>query len=115
MKLKHKKPCNECPWRKTALAGWLGGHDPNYYADAVDNNEVPACHQIDFGPDSDKTAMCAGALATMANQCKSAYNTDGGEEARQIVGKNDNCFQHVGLFYQHHTGEIYTIPMLRNN
>jgi hypothetical protein len=83
------------------------------YADAVDNNEVPACHKQDHGPESDKTAMCAGALSTMANQCKSANNTEGGEDARREVGRNDDCFQHVALFYQYHTGQQYVPFLLR--
>lgn len=115
LKLKHKKPCKECPWRLEAPKGWLGGQSPEMYADAVDNNEVPACHLKDFGPDSDKTAMCVGALSTMANQCKAAHNTKGGEKARQTVGRNMLCFLHVAAFYKHHTNKVYLTPMLREN
>jgi len=92
----------------------MGGHDPITYADAVDNNEVPACHSVkDFGPDDDRTSMCAGALTTMSKQCKSASNTDGGEDARRVIAVTDmaDCFEHVRLFYEYHTGEQY-IPFL---
>lgn len=113
MQLKYKKPCHECPWRKDAPAGWLGGHSAETYADAVDNNEVPACHLNDYGPKAPRTAMCAGALGTMSNQCKSAYNTDGGDAARQVVGQNPECFSHVAEFYTHHTDQAYVPPILR--
>lgn len=115
MKLHHKTPCSECPWRTTAPAGWLGGYTPEYYTDAIMNNEVSACHNRDFGPDSDETAFCAGALATMANGCVSAYNAVGdGEAARQIVGRRDDTFGHPTLFFQHHAGEPYTHPLNRS-
>jgi hypothetical protein len=114
VKLKHKKPCSECPWRKAAPQGWLGGHPPEYYADAAQNNEVPACHLQDFGPDDHKTAMCAGALATMANQCKAADNTAGGEAARRVVGRNNDCFPHLMAFYEYHAGKPYVHPILRD-
>lgn len=115
MKLYHKKPCKECPWRLIAPSGWLGGYTPEQYADAVNNNEIPACHLQDHGPNSDATAMCAGALGTMSNQCKSAYNTEGGDSARTEVGKNPDCFQHIADFYQHHADRVYVHPFLREN
>lgn len=113
MKCKHKTPCNECPWREIAPAGWLGGHSPSFYADAVQNNEVPACHLQDHGPDNDRTAMCAGALSVMANACISAWKTEGGDEARQKVGRRDDTFKHPSLFYEHHAGTPYVHPLAR--
>ena len=113
MQLKHTKPCNQCPWRKDSPQGWLGGYSPELYADAVDNNEVPACHLQDKGPDDNKTAMCAGALATMYMQCKSAYNTPGGDEARKVVGLNIDCFSNVYEFYKYHAGKDYKPAIFR--
>lgn len=111
MRLIHKVPCRECPWRKIAPAGWLGGHPPETYADAVANGEVPACHLQDLGPNNDRTAMCVGALATAANQCQSVYKTVGGDEARKIIGRREDCFAHVREFYTYHSGNVY-IPYL---
>jgi hypothetical protein len=113
MKLRHKTPCAECPWRKIAPNGWLGGHSAEMYADAVAGNEVPACHLNDHGPDHPRTAMCVGALSVMANSCTSAWKTEGGEEARKIVGRNDACFAHPKHFYEHHTGKAYVPFLLR--
>lgn len=115
MKLQHKAPCPECPWRLVALAGWLGGHTPEFYTDAVMHNEVPACHNRDFGPESSDTAFCAGALSVMANGCVSAWNAIGdGEEARQVVGRREDTFAHPHHFFKHHAGEDYTHPLMRS-
>lgn len=113
MKLRHTTRCSECPWRTDAPAGWLGGWSPEFYADAVQNNEVPVCHLSDFGPDDDRTSMCAGALSVMANAAISAWKTEGGEEAKQRVGKRDDTFQHPALFYRHHAGQEYVHPLMR--
>lgn len=113
MKCRHTTPCNECPWRRAAPAGWLGGYTPEYYADAVQANEVPACHLSDYGADDLRTSMCAGALSVMANGAQSAWRTQGGDEARAKVGKRDDTFRHFGEFYQHHTGEAWVHPLMR--
>lgn len=113
MILRHKNPCNECPWRLNALQGFMGGHPVELYADAVANNEVTACHNKDFGPNSTRTSMCAGALATAANACILPHRTLGGPEARQVVGKREDCFTHPAKFYEYHTGKSHTSFMLR--
>lgn len=113
MKLKHRQPCVECPWRKASAAGWLGGYSPEWYADALSHGEIPACHLNDHGPESDKTAFCAGAAATMANACQQPYKQKGAREAVDGVGKREDCFSHQALFYQHHAGEAYVHPIMR--
>lgn len=113
MKLQHKAPCNECPWRTTAPAGWLGGHTAEMYADAVAGNEVPACHQQDHGPRSSKTAMCAGALAVIANACIMPHKTKGCDAAAKEVGRRQDCFVHPAQFFTYHTGRPYVPFLLR--
>jgi hypothetical protein len=114
VRLHHKTPCNERPWRLAAAAGWLGGYTPEFYTDAVQANEVPACHLRDQGPDNDDTAMCIGALSVMANGCVSAWRTEGGEEARQVIGRREDTFPHPVKFFEHHTGgKPWVSPLLR--
>lgn len=115
MKLKHKVPCSECPWRRLSAAGWLGGYEPEFYADAVQENEVPACHNKDFGPRDGRTAMCAGALSTIKQQCIDPYKQDGGKAAADSVGHRDDCFSNVREFYHHHKGEDYVLRILRSH
>lgn len=113
MRLHHKTPCAECPWRRESPAGWLGGHTPEMYADAVAMGQVPACHLRDHGPELPATAFCVGALSTMANQCLMPHHQEGAAEARQIVGRRSETFSHVGEFYQHHAGVRYVHPLVR--
>ena len=113
MKLKHKTPCSECPWRKDSLRGFLGGWPAEYYADAVQENEIPACHNMDFGPDDDRTAMCAGALSVASNSAIAPHKTPGASAAKEIVGKNKDCFSWVRDFYEYHTGKEYVPRILR--
>lgn len=113
MLLHHKTPCSECPWRKTSAKGWLGGYPAEQYADAVQENEVPACHNRDFGPDEEETAFCVGALHTAANQCVSLWKSENADVARKVVGKSSDTFSHVRDFYAHHTGKEYTLRMFR--
>lgn len=115
MKLHHKVPCNECPWRKLCASGWLGGYAPEEYADAAQENEVPACHLRDRGPESEATAFCVGALATMANACISAWKSPGGDEAKRLIGRRDDTFGHPREFYEHHTGRPYVPRILRRS
>lgn len=113
MKLRHKDPCAECPWRKNAPAGYLGGHAAEYYADAVSANEIPPCHLQDKGPDNPKSSFCVGALSVAANSCISPHNTDGAVEAKTVIGKRDDTFKWVRDFFKHHTGRDYMPFLLR--
>ncbi|MEQ6332966.1 hypothetical protein [Sphingobium sp. MK2] len=76
-------------------------------------NEAPACHLRDSGPDDDDTAFCVGALGTMANQCILPDRSPGAPEARREIGRRDDCFGHVALFYKHHAGQDYVHPFAR--
>lgn len=113
--LGHKVPCAECPWRKDAPQSWLGGHTPELYADAVAANEIPSCHNHDFGPDDHRSRLCVGALHTAANACILPGRTPNAIQARAIVGKSDKCFSHPATFYAHHAGKPYVSRFLRAN
>lgn len=114
MRLRHKTPCRECPWRTVSAQGYLGGHSPEMYADAVQENEAPACHmQPDHGPDDPRTTFCAGALATISNACILPHKSPGAREASMEVGRRDDCFQHPAKFYEYHAGKPYVIPIIR--
>lgn len=113
MKLYHKTPCAECPWRKEAVAGWTGGIGAEFYADALALNESPACHLRDAGPDDPDTAFCAGALAVAQNACILLDRTPGAREAANQVGRRDDVFRHHVEFFQHHTSKPYVPPIIR--
>lgn len=73
------KPCNDCPFRQEAAAGWLGGGSPESFVGCINKDEPLPCHQtIDYTNPRWKDAwedqvsgnMCAGALIMTANVVK---------------------------------------------
>jgi hypothetical protein len=113
MKCRHVEPCAECPWRKDSLKGYLGGHPVELYTDAVAENEIPSCHQQDFGPDDPRSSMCAGALAVAANACIEPHKTSGAIEAKRRVGRRDDVFAHPKFFYEYHSGKAWVPRFMR--
>lgn len=111
MKLHHKVPCKECPWRKDSLQGYLGGWGAERYADAVAQNEIPACHNRDHGPESDETAFCVGALQCGKNAAILPRRAAGDAiAAREVVGGNPDVFRHPADFYRYHTHGKEYVP-----
>lgn len=69
--MQHKNPCNECPWRRKAAPGWLGGRlsAADWIAAAQSDEKIP-CHKqrVMTGP---KAQHCVGAATFRTNICKS--------------------------------------------
>lgn len=63
------KPCEDCPFRRVALAGWLAGQSPAEYCQMAHSDDVIHCHTklIDGSP-----VECAGAAIYRANVAKLA-------------------------------------------
>ena len=106
LKLKHKTPCNECPWRLSSLPGYLGGNTPETYADMVQCNTAPPCHTKDG-------AFCVGGLAVLNNSCTAPRYPAGAADAAEIIGERGDCFKWVRDFYRHHSGKDYVHPIER--
>lgn len=78
------KPCNECPWRREAAAGWLGPHTAQEWCDIAHGEGPVACHKTikvvndeGVGEWSDPAIkQCAGLAIFRANICKSPRNPD---------------------------------------
>jgi hypothetical protein len=74
----HPNPCPQCPFRRTALAGWLGGLSPDEFAHLAHSETRMYCHSYL----RDRTGMaydcveatrlpqCAGRAIYWANQLK---------------------------------------------
>lgn len=107
-----KKPCNECPWRRKALPGWLGGNDASVYADSVQSNQIPPCHKTQTGP-GEGPHLCTGALICSRNACIRPMFPDAAPKEADLVERSADVFAHPAEFYRHHTGEEYVSPMLR--
>lgn len=63
----HTKPCHDCPWRREALPGWLGGTPPAEWLQAAHSDCVVECHTKTSGH------QCAGIAIYRRNVCKNAY------------------------------------------
>lgn len=72
-------PCDECPWRRDALRGWLGPLSAEEWVE-VAHGELPiACHKTIKHADENGEGdwsdpgmrQCAGAAIYRSNVCKS--------------------------------------------
>lgn len=59
----HKKPCHDCPWRRVARKGWLGGPSVDDWLHDAHGEARIDCH-TKLGP------QCAGAAIYRANVLK---------------------------------------------
>lgn len=71
-----KEPCNDCPWRRNAIPGWLGPMSAEEWCEAAHGEVAIACHQTipDGGGWAPNTLQCRGAASFRANICKSPRN-----------------------------------------
>lgn len=77
------KPCSDCPFRRKAMPGWLGGGSPESFIDCMQRDEPLPCHQtIDYDDEHwlakwmlqrNTGKMCAGALVFMANKLQKSH------------------------------------------
>lgn len=64
----HKTPCSDCPWRRDALPGWLGGRSALEWLQVAHGDGKIECHTLLCGPD--EGWECAGAAMYRANVAK---------------------------------------------
>lgn len=99
--LRHKEPCDECPWRRKHPAGWLGGYKPEEFTQQVQFDGPPLpCHKT-IAPGV-TPSMCAGALIFMRNNCKSAQHPDFGDAREQVEPDPVNVFCWSQEFLDYH-------------
>jgi hypothetical protein len=99
--LQHTVPCADCPFRATALRGYLGGYPLRVYADPPRHGVPTSCHCRDHGARDARTALCAGSLAVMANS--STVPRHGPHaQAMRAVGRREDCHASLEQFRAHH-------------
>lgn len=111
MKVAHKEPCNECPWRRKHPPGWLGGYEIDDFVNQVQRDGPPLpCHKTIPGDGTEARAMCAGALIFMRNSCKSAqhpeYETPDGLATELVEPDRETVFQWPHEFRAHHEQDL---------
>lgn len=63
-KVQHTQACSDCPMRRDALRGWLGGARPEDYGHLAHSDQVVSCHAV-------QNTQCAGMAIYRKNVCKS--------------------------------------------
>lgn len=97
-----KVPCNDCPWRRNATAGWLGPYSAERWLSAVQGEDAIACHQtLDGDGWREHTRQCRGAAIFRANVCKSPRNPT----IEKGPADHDAVFSTNGEFWELHMGE----------
>lgn len=91
-KRQHKKPCSDCPFRRDALAGWLGGQTPEHFMRLAMSDSPEPCHAT-IGP------QCAGIAIFRANICKVPRDP----EVLQLPRDKEAVFAWPNEFIEHHT------------
>lgn len=99
-----KKPCRECPFRKTSLPGWLGRATPEGFIDTVMADHRMPCHlEVDYEDPEWKAQAavapeCAGAADFFANICKVS------RDRKRTPGKrNAEVFDSPRAFVEYHS------------
>lgn len=100
------KPCNDCPFRRKAMPGWLGASSPEGFIDCMQRNEPLPCHQtIDYDGDPNWQVkwmqqrntgkMCAGALIFLANKLQR-------HPFKELPKDHENVFSNSLEFVRYH-------------
>lgn len=105
---KLKRPCRECPFKRTSMRGYLGSDNPEHFLDQTLRGADMPCHmEIDY---SDKewlttqeptAPMCVGGLQ-MQNNWLSLSRNPKVAEAQDKAGTNKNVFDNPEEFLIHH-------------
>ena len=109
-----KKPCRECPFKKTSLPGYLGeaSYDPQSFLQTIDHNLIPCHLAVDWEDDFKdpeqiaKNQPCIGALQFLKNSCKlplAARSLNKYNELLKATEGSDEVFQWPHEFIQHHS------------
>ncbi len=100
-KVQHKQPCSDCPMRRDALPGWLGGATPEEYARLCHSDETVDCHAI-------TGQQCAGVAIYRKNVLKRCDPPN-----LMLPGDTSAVFASPVEFLDHHTLTPGRIKLIR--
>lgn len=113
MRLDLRKPCNECPFRRTAPAGWLGPWNVEDLLRSLATTPFP-CHRTIHGQEdmSDNTLQgCAGAAIFLNNKLEMSRHPLTYKHQQLCKGVpqeiKDSVFQWPNEFRQHHQNGVF--------
>lgn len=102
----HKTPCAACPFRRTALNGWLGGLTPDEFGAMAQSETRMPCHTraqdgfsyLDPTPEDLKLPQCAGRAIHWANQLKTRRD----KSLLELPADRETAFTWPSEFVEHH-------------
>lgn len=94
------KACSDCPLRRDALRGWLGGYTPEEYARICHSDQVVDCH-VHAG------SRCAGLAIYRRNTCKWQ------PEEHKLSADHESVFSNLVEFVDHHSKKPSAIELKR--
>ena len=105
-----KIPCNDCPFRKNSIPGWLSTYSPQDLHHLIMVSEMPfPCHlshteELKFGDaGNSEHPLCAGALMFMKVNGKIPRDPEMAKIVKNIDKKDCKNILSVQEFYKHHT------------
>lgn len=97
-------PCDDCPWRRESLKGWLGPMSKDEWVALAHSDEKIACHQtIEVDEEwTEKVKQCRGVATYRANIAKSP------RDPSVAVGPvdRDKVFSNPMEFKAHHDSPL---------
>lgn len=78
----HTTPCDKCPFRRTAIPGWLGGLNADQFRRVAAADVIMNCHTragvegISYADPDPLKPQCAGRAIYWANQLKIPRRAD---------------------------------------
>jgi hypothetical protein len=102
MKRPTGSPCNECPWRRESLRGFLGPYDADEWIGLAHGDGKVACHLTIVEDDVEEgTTACSGAAIYRRNVAKSPR---GVPFDHQLDSDYEAVFATPPEFIGHHKG-----------
>lgn len=99
MKIRHKVPCRECPWRRSSPPGWLGPNTVEQYSAPVRSGVLVPCH---LDPNR---SYCAGSAVEMRNSCTLPRDPDMAAQVLRVKPSED-VFRFPTEFEAHHRSGV---------
>jgi hypothetical protein len=116
-RLKHLKPCKECPFRRKSAPGWLGASTPEEFIATTRSEHPMPCHcAIDYEKKDWETEqypdapLCAGSLVFLKNHCIAPRNPELADAVRAVEADAETVFQWSHEFIEHHRRDNWPPP-----
>jgi hypothetical protein len=105
----HTKPCAQCPWRRTSLAGWLGNSTPQEFMFQAESDVRMPCHvhvdyeREDWERQANTVPRCAGHAIFLRNRCKQPHEPGLRAFCATVERDTETVFQWPQEFIEHHS------------